>query len=58
MSTFIAKVVAVLVWIILFIASGYVWGYRNGQIDALSGEAIYELQERPNGEIRWEKVYD
>jgi len=31
-------------------------GYREGQIDALTGDVKYEFCEQPNGEIKWVEI--
>lgn len=49
---------AVLVLILIFAVSFvvYLWGYKEGQIDAIRGEIKYELVEQINGEMRWERI--
>lgn len=40
---------------LLCMFASYSGGYRQGQIDALTGNVVYELVEHPDGTKTWER---
>lgn len=50
---------AVLLSIIIFLTgSTYVDGYKDGQVEALTGKVKYELVEHKDKTISWERIED
>jgi hypothetical protein len=51
-STTLLYVLIVFVTILMaslgFISVGYDWGYREGQLDALNGKQMFEMQVQPD----------
>lgn len=45
-------------WILVILSSffcEYTAPYKQGQIDALSGKVLFELQPQPDGSTKWER---
>jgi hypothetical protein len=57
MSDWIKVMVGGIIFILLFITFGFIVGrengYKDGQIDALTGKIVYCLERQANNELIW-----